>query len=100
MTARKMAKRGSAVEGAGRGTRGDKYTLYFKSKERISDALVYMGATKAALAVQKEIVDSYMGRRAAAAQNCDVANIDRAVEAAVIHPNGLEPYVSSLHFSK
>ena len=74
---------GSAVEGAGRGTRGDKYTLYFKSKERISDALVYMGATKAALAVQKEIVDSYMGRRAAAAQNCDVANIDRAVEAAV-----------------
>lgn len=69
--------------GAGRGVRGGKYTLYIKSKEKISDVLVYMGATKAALAVQEELVNSYMGKRATAAQNCDVANIDRAVEAAV-----------------
>ena len=74
---------GGAVSGAGRGTRGDKYTLYIKSKEKISDVLVYMGAPKAALAVQEEMINSYMGRLAAAAQNCDVANIDRAVEAAV-----------------
>lgn len=72
-----------AVGGIGRGTRGEKHTLYLKSKEKISDALVYIGAPKAALAVQEEMVNSYMGRLAAAAQNCDVANIDRAVEAAV-----------------
>ena len=73
----------AVTSGAGRGIRGEKYTLYLKSKERISDVLVYMGAPKAALAVQEEMVNSYMGRLAAAAQNCDVANIDRAVEAAV-----------------
>ncbi len=70
------------VEGAGRGERGEKYTVHVKSKEKISDLLVYMGAHKAALEVQEEMVNSYMGKRAAAAQNCDVANIDRAVEAA------------------
>lgn len=71
------------TRGVGRGMRGDKHTLYLKSKEKISDVLVYMGATKAALSVQEEMINSYMGKRAAAAQNCDVANIDRAVEAAV-----------------
>ena len=76
--------------GAGKGVRGGRYTLYIKSKEKISDALVYMGATKAALAVQEEMVHSYMGKRAAAAQNCDVANIDRAVEAAVRQIEAIE----------
>lgn len=70
------------VDGAGRGRRGEKYTVHVKSKEKISDLLVYMGAQKAALEVQKLMVDSFMGRLATAAQNCDVANIDRAVEAA------------------
>ena len=67
---------------AGRGERGGRYTVYLKRKEKISDALVYMGATKAALELQEELLVSSIGSRAAAAQNCDVANIDRAVTAA------------------
>lgn len=66
----------------GKGIRGGRYTVYFKSKERISDALVYVGATKAALELQQEILRMSVGKLAAAAQNCDVANIDRAISAA------------------
>ena len=66
----------------GAGRRGGRYTAYFKSKEKISDALVYMGATKAALVLQQEILLSSVGKRASAARNCDEANIDRALDAA------------------
>ena len=82
------------VSGAGRGERGEKYTVHVKSKEKISDLLVYMGAQKAALEVQEEMVNSYMGKRATAAQNCDVANIDRAVEAASRQIDAIE-YIDS-----
>ncbi len=85
---------GEVVSGAGRGMRGEKYTVHVKSKEKISDLLVYMGAQKAALEVQKAMVDSFMGKRAAAAQNCDVANIDRAVEAASRQIDAIE-YIDS-----
>ncbi len=66
----------------GMGERGGRPTAYLKSKEKISDVLVFMGATKAALELQEEMLVSSIGRRAAAAQNCDVANIDRAIGAA------------------
>lgn len=70
------------LSACGRGERGGRYTVYYKSKEKISDALVYVGATKAALELQQEIVLLSLEKRAAAAQNCDVANIDRAIGAA------------------
>ena len=41
-----------------------------------------MGATKAALVLQQEILLSSVGKRASAARNCDEANIDRALDAA------------------
>lgn len=66
----------------GVGMRGGRSTAYLKSKEKISDTLIFMGATKAALELQEEMLVSSIGRRASAAQNCDVANIDRAVDAA------------------
>ena len=40
----------------GEGKRSGKYTLYLKSKEKISDVLVYMGATKASLTLQEEML--------------------------------------------
>lgn len=71
-----------ALSGYGAGKRGERYTVYFKSKEKICDALVYIGATKAALELQQEILMMSLEKQAAAAQNCDVANIDRAIGAA------------------
>ncbi len=65
----------------GRGTRSEKYTIYFKSKEKICDALTFMGASKAALDLQDEIVKNSLEKKATAQQNCDVANIDRALAA-------------------
>ena len=71
-----------ALDAFGKGERGGRYTVYYKSKEKICDALVYVGATKAALELQDEILLMSLEKRAAAAQNCDVANIDRAIDAA------------------
>lgn len=64
-----------------RGIRNEKYTVYVKSKEKICDALSFMGANKAALALHDEIVKSSVEKRVMAQQNCDVANIDRALVA-------------------
>lgn len=75
---------------AGKGMRDGRFTVYLKSKEKISDALVFMGATKAALELQEEMLLSSIGRRANAAQNCDVANIDRAVDAAARQVRAIE----------
>ncbi len=66
---------------ARQGVRNGKYTVYFKSKEKICDALTFMGASKAALDLQEEMVVSSLEKRATAQQNCDVANIDRAISA-------------------
>ena len=82
------------------GKRRDYYTVYFKSKERICDMLAYMGANKASLELHDEILFGSVERRAIAAQNCDVANIDRAVNAAEKHLRAIEKIDTKLGIEK
>ena len=73
----------SAIGSVGKGNRSGRSTIYFKSKEKISDMLVFMGATKASLALQEEMLVSSIEKKVTATQNCDVANIDRAISASI-----------------
>ena len=63
--------------------RGGNYVLYFKQSEAIEDLLTLLGASSAALAlmnakVEKEVLNG-VNRRL----NCDEANLDKAVNAAL-----------------
>lgn len=72
---------GGAFGLPGQTTRGDKFIVYYSGKSRVSDALTYMGATKAALAANDAIVRGDVKRKSMARLNCDLANIDRALKA-------------------
>ena len=61
--------------------RGDKYIVYYKSRNKICDVLSYMGATKAVLKANDIIVRGDVTRKVMARRNCDLANIDRALKA-------------------
>lgn len=64
------------------GMRDGEYTVYLKGKEKISEMLTFMGAQNAALDVIGEMVRGDVIKRVTAANNCDMANIEKTVATA------------------
>ena len=67
---------------AGISQRRDRYVLYLKDAERISDALAVMGAVEALLRLENVRVVKDIRNRVNRRSNCDNANIDKAMDAA------------------
>lgn len=71
-------------------TRKDKFVVYLKGGEAVSDCLALMGATEAVLELNSEFalrqVRSAINRRS----NCDIANISKTVNAAVRQNNDIK----------
>ncbi|MCL2061573.1 MAG: DNA-binding protein WhiA [Firmicutes bacterium] len=61
--------------------RKDKTVLYIKNSEKVGDALAYLGATKAMLAVNEVFVSRAAAVVSNRRTNCDLANIDKTVSA-------------------
>lgn len=73
-----------------RGTRDGRYTIYLKSKEKIKDALTYMGALSSSFEMLNEIVSGDMVKKLTAKNNCDMANIDKQVFSAVTQSSAIK----------
>ena len=63
-------------------TRKSNYITYFKQSEAIADALTTMGAPLASMEVMNAKVEKNLMNRVNRRLNCDVANVDKAVQAA------------------
>lgn len=63
--------------------RKDKTVLYIKDSESISDCLALMGAGRAAIVLNEEIVRRQVSREVNRAFNCDMANLNKTVDASL-----------------
>jgi len=85
----------SALESIGlvpkRSKRREKFIVYFKDNDTISDLLAYMGATKAAFDVMNSKIVKEIRNNANRLVNCDTANIEKAISAS-------QKYVDAIDF--
>lgn len=63
--------------------RTDRYVVYIKDNEAVSDCLALLGATQAVLALNDEYIKRQVRRDANRRNNCDLANIQKTVNASV-----------------
>ena len=63
-------------------SRKSHYVLYLKDSEKIADFLVYVNATSAAFTLNNVIISRSMRNQFNRANNCDIANIGKTVNAA------------------
>ena len=59
------------------------YVTYFKQREKIEDFLTAVGAPVAAMAIMNAAVERSLRNRVNRRVNCDAANLDKAVDAAL-----------------
>ncbi len=81
-------------------SRKDKYVVYIKSSEAISDFLALIGANKAVLELNNmaalRMVNMYTNRRI----NCDLANADKVVETSLRQVTAIKKILPSLKDEK
>lgn len=63
--------------------RKDKYVVYFKGREEISDMLTFMGATGCSLDLQELIVERDVNNKVNRRYNCDMSNLSKQIEASI-----------------
>ena len=68
---------------AGTAEKAEKYKLYIKDRQALSDSLALMGANKAVLQLNALIAERELKQSTARQANCDLANLDRTVEVSV-----------------
>lgn len=69
------------VPNCGMVVRNEKHIVYYSKKSSVIDVLAYMGASISALRVMDSIALGDVKRKSTARSNCDMANIDRQIEA-------------------
>lgn len=70
--------------------RNDKYLLYLKDKDLISDVLALMGATKAVLSLNSLMAERSLKQKISRTANCDMANLNRLVKASVLQQQAIK----------
>lgn len=71
-------------------THNGKYVLYVKEAESVSDCLALMGASQAVIALNNEIVLRDIRKQTNRVNNCDMANLNKSVNASVAQIQAIE----------
>lgn len=74
--------------------RKDKFIVYFKDSDTISDILAYIGATTSAFEIMNEKIVKDVRNNANRLVNCDTANIGKAISASQKYIEAIE-YIKS-----
>ena len=77
-------------------TRKSNYVTYFKPSETIADFLTAVGAPLAALEVMNAKLEKHLRGSVNRRVNCDSANLDKAVDAALLQVEAIQRY-SAIH---
>ena len=70
--------------------RGGSSVIYFKQSEHIEDLLTTIGAPAAAMAIMTAKVDKEIRNGANRAMNCDMANVNKTIDAALEQKNAIQ----------
>ena len=70
--------------------RGGSSVIYFKQSEHIEDLLTTIGAPAAAMDIMTAKVDKEIRNGANRAMNCDMANVNKTIDAALEHKNAIQ----------
>ena len=70
--------------------RGGSSVIYFKQSEHIEDLLTTIGAPAAAMDIMTAKVDKEIRNGANRAMNCDMANVNKAIDAALEQKNAIQ----------
>ena len=70
--------------------RGGSSVIYFKQSEHIEDLLTTMGAPAAAMDIMTAKVDKEIRNGANRAMNCDMANVNKTIDAALEQKNAIQ----------
>ena len=70
--------------------RGGSSVIYFKQSEHIEDLLTTIGAPAAAMDIMTAKVDKEIRNGANRAMNCDMANVNRTIDAALEQKNAIQ----------
>ena len=76
-------------------TRGAATVIYFKQSEHIEDLLTKLGAPVAAMDIMTTKVDKAIRNGANRAMNCDIANVNKILEAATEQQSAIEALAKS-----
>ena len=71
-------------------SRGASTVIYFKQSEHIEDFLTKLGAPVAAMDIMTTKVDKAIRNGANRAMNCDIANVNKILEAATMQQSAIE----------
>ena len=77
-------------------TRKSNYVTYFKPSETIADFLTAIGAPLAAMEVMNAKLEKHLRGSVNRRVNCDSANLDKAVDAALLQVEAIQRY-SAIH---
>ena len=77
-------------------TRKSNYVTYFKPSETIADFLTAVGAPLAAMEVMNAKLEKHLRGSVNRRVNCDSANLDKAVDAALLQVEAIQRY-SAIH---
>ena len=77
-------------------TRKSNYVTYFKPSETIADFLTAVGAPLAAMEVMNAKLEKHLRGSVNRRVNCDSANLDKAVDAALLQVEAIQQY-SAIH---
>ena len=72
------------------GDRGGSAVIYFKQSEHIEDLLTTIGAPAAAMDIMTAKVDKEIRNGANRAMNCDMANVNKTIDAALEQKNAIQ----------
>ena len=75
--------------------RGAATVIYFKQSEHIEDLLTKLGAPVAAMDIMTTKVDKAIRNGANRAMNCDIANVNKILEAATEQQSAIEALAKS-----
>ena len=75
--------------------RKDKFVCYVKGADGVSDTLALLGARKAVLELNNKFVGREIAQRVNRLNNCDLANIDKSVSAALRQQEAIDELRSS-----
>ena len=70
--------------------RGGSSVIYFKQSEHIEDLLTTIGAPAAAMDIMTAKVDKEIRNGANRAMNCDMANVNKTIDAALEQKNAIQ----------
>lgn len=80
--------------------RKDKYVIYLKDSDKISDLLALMGAVKAVLSLNNMIASRHVSQTVNRKLNCDMANIEKAVQSATVEVQAINKIKKHNDFDK